>query len=79
MTGTVKWFSARSGSGFITSEDVDYFAHVTWIVRVPGQKRSLHPGDQVSFNPTSPERGSAAPCAKNILILKRALVDPMDL
>ena len=32
MKGTVKWFSARRGYGFITDEDgIDYFVHFSEI------------------------------------------------
>ena len=37
LQGTVKWFSAQKGYGFITGEDgIDYFAHFSdgWIPEI---------------------------------------------
>ena len=49
MKGTVKWFNAEKGYGFITGEDgVDYFAHYSQI-QVEGYK-SLDQGQAVSFD-----------------------------
>ena len=41
LQGTVKWFSAQKGYGFITGEDgIDYFAHFSEI-QMDGYGRSL--------------------------------------
>lgn len=46
--GTVKWFSARRGYGFITDEDgVDYFAHFSQIQQEGFKKLSA--GQEVTF------------------------------
>ena len=64
-TGTVKWFNAEKGFGFITSEDgTDVFAHFSQI-NVEGFK-SLEEGQKVSFNVVS---GAKGPQAENITII----------
>ena len=37
VTGTVKWFDAPKGYGFITSDGTDYFVHYTKI-NIDGRK-----------------------------------------
>ena len=59
MTGTVKWFNAEKGYGFITREDGgDVFAHFSQI-ESDGFK-SLNEGERVSFNITDGARGEQA-------------------
>ena len=60
MTGTVKWFNAEKGFGFITREDGkgDLFAHFSQI-ESDGFK-TLNEGDRVSFNITTGARGEQA-------------------
>lgn len=59
MTGTVKWFNAYKGYGFIVGDDgLEYFAHQTQI-RMEGF-RTLDAGDVVEFDIRSEERGLAA-------------------
>lgn len=59
MTGTVKWFNADKGYGFITTEDgADVFAHYSQI-NSNGFK-SLDEGDSVSFDIGRGSRGDAA-------------------
>lgn len=59
MKGTVKWFNAEKGYGFITGEDgVDYFAHYTQI-QSEGFK-SLDQGRAVSFDAVNGEKGPQA-------------------
>ena len=42
LQGTVKWFSAQKGYGFITGEDgIDYFAHFSEIQMDGYRKLSL--------------------------------------
>jgi CspA family cold shock protein len=58
--GTVKWFSAEKGYGFITPEDGsrDVFVHFSGIV---GEgHRSLDEGQRVSFNAEEGEKGPRA-------------------
>lgn len=60
MTGTVKWFNAEKGFGFITREDGkgDVFAHFSQI-ESDGFK-TLNEGDKVSFNIVNGARGEQA-------------------
>ena len=63
MKGTVKWFNAGKGYGFITGEDgVDYFAHFSQI-QAEGY-RSLEQGQAVSFEVSDGPKG---PDANNIV------------
>jgi cold shock protein len=58
--GTVKWFSAEKGYGFITPEDGgrDVFVHFSGIV---GEgHRSLDEGARVSFTSEEGEKGPRA-------------------
>ena len=62
MTGTVKWFNAEKGFGFITNEDgEDLFAHYSQIQK-DGFK-SLEEGERVSFDVVEGQKG---PQASNI-------------
>lgn len=58
-TGTVKWFNATKGYGFIMSQDggKDVFVHIT-AVQAAGL-HGLDEGQKVSFEVTT-ERGKAA-------------------
>ncbi len=59
MTGTVKWFNADKGYGFITTENSeDVFAHFSQI-QSDGFK-TLDEGDRVSFNVEKGTRGNQA-------------------
>ncbi|MGJ0846317.1 cold shock domain-containing protein [Tissierella praeacuta] len=59
MTGTVKWFNADKGYGFITTENnEDVFAHFSQI-QSDGFK-TLAEGDRVSFNVEKGTRGNQA-------------------
>ena len=59
MKGTVKWFNAGKGYGFITGEDgIDYFAHFTQI-QAEGY-RSLEQGQSVSFDVAEGPKGANA-------------------
>ena len=62
-TGTVKWFDAQKGYGFISVPDgsKDVFVHVTAVERAG--MRSLAEGQKVSFE-VSMERGK--PSAVNL-------------
>jgi CspA family cold shock protein len=48
-TGTVKWFNATKGFGFIQPDDggADVFVHISAVERAG--LRSLNEGDKVSF------------------------------
>ena len=60
MKGTIKWYNARKGYGFIQSENnEDVFVHRTAIP----MELSLNEGDNVEFEVEKSERG---PQAKNV-------------
>ena len=62
MNGTVKWFNAEKGFGFITGEDgKDVFAHFSQI-NATGFK-TLEEGQSVSFDVVE---GAKGPQAENI-------------
>lgn len=62
-TGTVKWFNAEKGFGFIAPDDggPDVFAHFSAITG--GGYRSLDEGQKVEFEITQGQKG---PQAENI-------------
>ncbi|MCM1988564.1 cold-shock protein [Oceanirhabdus seepicola] len=65
MTGTVKWFNAEKGFGFITTEEgTDLFAHFSQINK-EGYK-SLEEGQKVSFEVIEGQKG---PQAGNIEVI----------
>jgi len=65
-TGTVKWFNADKGFGFIAPDDgsADVFAHFSAITG--GGYRSLEENQKVSFDA---ERGQKGMQAANIQLL----------
>ena len=59
MNGTVKWFNAEKGYGFITQEDgSDVFVHFS-AIQAEGFK-SLEEGQKVSFDVTEGAREAQA-------------------
>lgn len=67
MRGTVKWFNAVRGYGFIGGEDgTDYFVHFTQI-RMEGFKK-LRAGQAVEFAPDNDENGR--PAAASVCVLE---------
>ncbi|WFA09376.1 cold-shock protein [Tissierella sp. Yu-01] len=65
MKGTVKWFNAEKGFGFITTEEGnDVFAHFSQIQK-EGFK-TLEEGQSVEFNVVEGQKGLQA---ENITIL----------
>ncbi|MGO1369072.1 MAG: cold-shock protein [Senegalia sp. (in: firmicutes)] len=59
MNGTVKWFNAEKGFGFITGEDgKDVFAHFSQIQK-DGFK-SLEEGQEVEFDVVEGQKGLQA-------------------
>ncbi len=68
MKGTVKWFNAEKGFGFITREDgeKDCFVHHTAIAG-EGYK-SLNDGEAVEFEIVQGPKGPAAANVKRLLI-----------
>lgn len=64
-TGTVKWFNAEKGYGFITTDGgEDVFVHFS-AIQADGYK-SLNEGQRVSFDVASSDRG---PQAENVVAL----------
>ena len=65
MRGTVKWFNADKGFGFITKENgEDLFVHFT-AINQEGY-RTLVDGQKVEFDV---ENGARGPQAKNVRII----------
>ena len=62
--GTVKWFNADKGYGFITTDDGDVFVHFS-AIQGDGFK-TLEEGQNVSFEITEGDRG---PQASNVTVL----------
>ena len=64
VRGTVKWFNAKSGYGFIIRDDTkeDLFVHQTVIVKNNFKKaiRSLSEGERVEFDVVTGEKGAVA-------------------
>jgi cold shock protein len=59
MRGTVKWFSAEKGYGFITPEDgADVFVHYSAIESAGYRK--LEAGEQVEFEIVDGQKGKQA-------------------
>jgi len=61
-TGTVKWFNATKGYGFITPDagqgDKDVFVHITAVERAG--MRSLMEGQRVTYQVLNEPRGAKA-------------------
>jgi len=63
--GTVKWFNEKKGYGFIEQEDgPDLFVHHSGINSTGF--RTLHDGDQVTFDI---EQGNKGPAAVNVKVV----------
>lgn len=59
MLGTVKWFNAQKGFGFITTEDgKDVFVHFSGITE--SGFKTLDEGEKVNFDLTQGEKGDQA-------------------
>ncbi len=66
MNGTVKWFNAEKGFGFITSEEgKDLFVHFSEIQK-EGFK-TLEEGEKVTFEVKEGQKG---PQAANVVVVK---------
>jgi CspA family cold shock protein len=64
MSGTVKWFNAEKGFGFITGQDgKDVFVHFSQI-QVQGYK-TLEEGQKVQFEVSQGQKG---PQASNVTL-----------
>ncbi len=65
LKGTVKWFNAEKGFGFITGEDgKDCFAHFSEIQK-DGFK-TLEEGEEVTFEVTQGQKGPQASNIKSL-------------
>ena len=65
-TGTVKWFNAKKGYGFISDEEgKDIFVHFS-ALEMPGFK-VLEEGEKVEFEVVEGEKG---PQAAKVVIMK---------
>jgi cold shock protein len=61
VTGTVKWFNAAKGYGFISHEGgKDLFVHFSEIQDAGNGYRSLNEGDQVEFTIGESPKGPQA-------------------
>ncbi|WP_139903523.1 cold-shock protein [Clostridium thermarum] len=59
MEGTVKWFNAQKGFGFITTDEgKDVFVHYSSIIS--NGFKSLEEGQKVRFDLTEGEKGEQA-------------------
>lgn len=66
VKGTVKWFNATKGYGFISTEEgEDVFVHFTALPET-GEFRTLDEGQEVEFEITDGEKG---PQASNVVKL----------
>ena len=67
MTGTVKWFNAEKGFGFISNDDggEDVFVHFSAIVS-EGYK-TLNEGDKVTFETETDPKNSSKLRAVNVV------------
>ncbi len=69
-TGTVKWFNAEKGFGFIqTAGSPDVFAHFS-AIQGNGFKK-LNEGDEVEYEVEEGQRGKG-PQARNIVVTRAA-------
>jgi CspA family cold shock protein len=70
-TGTVKWFNARKGFGFITPDegDKDVFVHHTAINTKNDEFANLNENDKVEFDVNQGEKGLEA---KNVTVTEAA-------
>ena len=76
-TGTVKWFNARKGFGFITPDegDKDIFVHFS-AIKVEGDEfANLNENDKVEFDSSQGEKGLEA---KNVVVTERAPYQPRE-
>ena len=70
-TGTVKWFNARKGFGFITPDegDKDVFVHHSAINTKNDEFANLNENDKVEFDVNQGEKGLEA---KNVTVTEAA-------
>ena len=78
MKGTVKWYNARKGYGFITPDDNsdDVFVHATALKR-SGLKK-LYTGSEVTYETDQDEKGRRAKSIKVTKEIKPKLDEKID-
>ena len=71
MEGTVKWFNARKGYGFIvpTEGEQDVFVHYSAIQKEADEFATLYENDKVTFEISQGDKG---PEAKEVQVTERA-------
>jgi cold shock protein len=76
-TGTVKWFNARKGFGFITPDEgeKDVFVHHTAIKVEGNEFATLNENDKVSFDVNQGEKGLEA---KQVVVTEKAPFQPRE-
>ena len=65
--GTVKWFNAEKGYGFISSEEAGEFVHFS-AIQADGYK-SLNEGQKVTFETEPDPKNSSKLRAKNVTVV----------
>ena len=78
MKGTVKWYNARKGYGFITPDDnsEDVFVHAT-ALKISGLKK-LYTGSEVTYETDQDEKGKRAKSIKVTKEIKPKLDEKKD-
>ena len=78
MKGTVKWYNARKGYGFITPDDNsdDVFVHAT-ALKSSGLKK-LYTGSEVTYETDQDEKGTRAKSIKVTKEIKPKLDEKID-
>ena len=78
MKGTVKWYNARKGYGFITPDDnsEDIFVHAT-ALKNSGLKK-LYTGSEVTYETDQDEKGTRAKSIKVTKEIKPKLDEKID-
>ena len=78
MKGTVKWYNARKGYGFITPDDKgdDVFVHATSL-KNSGLKK-LYTGSEVTYETDQDEKGKRAKSIKVTKEIKPKLDEKID-
>ena len=76
-TGTIKWFNARKGFGFITPDEgeKDVFVHYSAIKTEENEFATLNENDKVEFDINQGEKGLEA---QNVVVTEKAPFTPRD-
>ena len=78
MKGTVKWYNARKGYGFITPDDNsdDVFVHATALKN--SSLKKLYTGSEVTYETDQDEKGKRAKSIKVTKEIKPKLDEKID-